>query len=414
MRTHGGFTAPTLLVLSLSLAGVPLLGPAAAAGTPTCAGKTATIVGTSGPDTLTGTAKRDVIVGLGGDDVIQGRGGDDLICGGNGSDRLFGGAGNDQLYGGFDRLGDDPSGTYLLGDVLDGGEGDDLLVGVYDQRKVDAHRLPDTFSYADSPNGVVVDLSAWPGVATGQGTDSLRFGKHVGVRGSAYADTITGSDGHDHLAGRAGDDAVRGGPGEDTIFGEEVGGEAGDDLLVGGPGVDLLGSYAGRDDVRGGKGGDFIEASSDRPTRVSGGTGNDYVAQNITAGSGSGSDGGGGRDTLALYGALLVGNTPRTTFTIDLRSGTTSADLAEATSGTIGGFEEHRLVGNLQWRFHGSPARDRIWAITGGPLRASTYGGDDWMKGTERNDLFNGGAGTDEAISGGGDDICRSIERGGC
>ena len=414
MRTHGGAAAPTLLALSLALAGVPLLGPAAAAGTPTCAGKPATIVGTNGPDTLTGTAKRDVIVGLGGDDVIRGKGGDDLICGGNGSDRIFGDAGNDALYGGFDRLVDDPSGTYLVGDVLDGGEGDDLLVGVYDQRKVDDYRVPDTFSWAGSPTGVVVDLSRNPGVATGQGTDSLRFGKHVGVRGSAYADTITGSEGRDHLSGLGGDDTVRGGQGEDTIFGEEVGGAAGDDLLVGGPGDDLLGSYAGRDDVRGGKGNDFIEAYSDRPTGVSGDAGNDYVAQNITTGSGSGSDGGPGRDTLALYGTLLTGNKPRTTFTIDLRSGTTSADLAEPPVGTIGEFEEHRLVGNLQWRFHGSPARDRIWAITGGPLRASTYGGDDWMKGTERNDLFNGGAGTDEAITGGGDDTCRSIERGGC
>ena len=414
MRTHRGVTAPTLLVLSLALVGVPLLGPAAAAGIPTCEGKTATVIGTNGPDTLSGTAKRDVIVGLGGDDVIQGKGGDDLLCGGNGSDRLFGDAGNDQLYGGFDRLGDDPAGTYLLGDVLDGGEGDDLLVGVYDQRRVDGHRLPDTFSFVESPTGVVVDLSAWPGVATGQGTDSLRFGQHVGVRGSSYADTITGSDGSDDLAGRAGDDTVRGGPGKDALFGEEVGGEAADDLLMGGPGPDLLGSYAGRDDVRGGKGDDFIEAYSDRPTRVSGDTGNDYVAQNITAGSGSGSDGGGGRDTLALYGDLLVGNKPPTTFTIDLRSGTTSADLTEVATGTIGGFEEHRLVGNLRWRFHGSPAGDRIWAITGGPLRASTYGGNDWMKGTERNDLFNGGAGTDEVSPSGGDDTCRSIERGSC
>lgn len=398
--------------LSIVLAGVPLAAPAAQAGPPTCQGKSATIVGTTGPDTLEGTNKRDVIVGLAGDDVIYGRGGDDLICGNNGSDRIFGGPGNDQLFGGLDRKGDDPAGTFLLGDVLDGGDGDDLLVGVYDKRKVEAHRMPDTVSYTDAPSGVIVDLSATPGVATGQGTDTIRFGQHAGVRGSAYADTITGSVGDDHLEGGLGDDTIRGGDGSDKIYGEDAGAEGGDDLLVGGRGSDLLGSYAGRDDVRGGAGDDFIEAYSDKPTRVSGDTGSDYVAQNITAGSGVGSDGGGGRDVLALYGNLLVGNTPRTEFTIDLRSGTTSADVDPVASGTIGKFEEYRLVGNLRWRFHGSPLGDRVWAITGGPLRAATHGGNDWMRGTARNDRFNGGGGTDVAVGGGGNDRCVKVEQG--
>ena len=145
---------------------------------------------------------------------------------------------------------------------------------------------------------------------------------------------------------------------------------------------------------------------------MAGDTGADYVAQNITAGSGAGSDGGGGRDFLALYGNLLVGSTPRTEFTIDLRSGTTSADVDPPTSGTIGGFEEYRLVDDLTWRFHGSPLADRVWAITGGPLRAATYGGNDWIRGTARNDRLNGGSGTDTAVGGGGDDTCSGIERG--
>ena len=197
------------------LAGVPLVAPAATAGPPTCEGEKATIVGTTGPDTMEGTPKRDVIVGLAGDDVIHGRGGNDLVCGSNGSDRFFGGPGDDQLFGGLDRMGDDPAGSFLLGDVLDGGEGDDLLVGVYDKRKVEAHRLPDTFSFTAATTGVVVDLASAPGVATGQGTDSLRFGPHVGVLGSAHADTITGSAGDDDLAGGLGDDTLRGGQGDD-------------------------------------------------------------------------------------------------------------------------------------------------------------------------------------------------------
>jgi Ca2+-binding RTX toxin-like protein len=51
----------------------------ASAGTPTCHGESATIVGTSGADNLHGTSGHDVIVGRGGNDVIDGRGGNDTI-----------------------------------------------------------------------------------------------------------------------------------------------------------------------------------------------------------------------------------------------------------------------------------------------------------------------------------------------
>ena len=65
-------------------------GPVSAADTVTCLGKTATIVGTPGPDVLLGTNGRYVIAGLGGNDIIAGRGGNDLICGGRGKDRIVG------------------------------------------------------------------------------------------------------------------------------------------------------------------------------------------------------------------------------------------------------------------------------------------------------------------------------------
>jgi len=143
MRAHTARTA-ALTTLAVALPGLVLTavllpGSAGAAGVE-CQGVTATVVGTEGADTLEGTKGDDVIASLGGDDVVYGRGGDDLVCGGYGSDRLFGGPGADQLYGGFDRYGDDPAGTYLVGDVLNGGEGDDRLAGVRDTRKVESHR----------------------------------------------------------------------------------------------------------------------------------------------------------------------------------------------------------------------------------------------------------------------------------
>jgi Ca2+-binding RTX toxin-like protein len=416
MRAHTARTAAltTLAVVlpGLVLTAVLLPGSAGAAGV-ACQGVKATLVGTEGEDTLEGTKGNDVIVSLGGDDVVYGRGGDDLVCGGYGSDRLFGGPGADQLYGGFDRYGDDPAGTFLVGDVLNGGEGDDRLAGVRDTRDVESHRRPDVVSYADAPVGVVVDLSVEPGVATGEGTDSIAVYDHIGVIGSAYADTVTGSDGDNWIQGGDGDDQLLGGEGEDIIYAEQVGG-TGDDLVQGGIGWDVLGSYAGRDDVRGGKGNDFVEAYSDAPTLVSGDLGNDYVAQNVTPGSGAASSGGGGRDLITFYGALLEGNSPRTEFAIDLRSGTTSATLDPAPAGTVGGFEEYRLVGNLQWRFHGTTGPDRVWGITGGPLRAWTFGGDDWVTGTDRDDFVNAGKGDDEVQGRRGHDTCKQAERGTC
>lgn len=404
-------TLVILAVLTPLLAPV-LSGSAAAAGVQ-CQGSKATMVGTEAGETLEGTKGTDVIVSLGGDDVVYGRGGDDLICAGYGADTLYGGPGNDQLYGGFDKYGDDPSGTFLVGDTLVGGEGNDRLAGVRDPRKVEAHRSPDTVSFADAPVGVVVDLSVEPGVATGEGTDSIAVYEHIGVTGSAYADTITGSDGANVLKGGDGDDRLQGGAGDDKIYGEEVGG-SGDDLIQGGIGWDVLGSYAGRDDVRGGRGNDFIEAYSDRPTRVAGDTGDDYVAQNITTGSGMASIGGGGRDIIALYGTLLEGSSPRTEFHIDLRTGTTSATLDPAPAGTIGTFEDYRLVGNLSWRFHGTTGPDRVWGITGGPLRAWTFGGDDTVTGTDRDDFVNAGKGDDEVQGRLGHDTCLNAERGTC
>lgn len=403
----------TLMTTSLMTTTLILAGSAAEAASAECQGKKATVVGTNGDDVLEGTKGDDVIVALGGDDVVYAKSGVDLVCGGYGSDRLFGGPGDDGLYGGFDRFGDDPSGTYLVGDVLLGGEGDDRLAGVRDRRKAEHVRRPDVVSFTESQVGVVVDLSTTPGVATGEGTDSIAVYAHIGVMGSPHADTITGSAGDNWIQGADGDDSLRGGEGEDTIYGEQVDG-TGDDLVQGGIGFDVLGSYAGRDDVRGGRGNDFIEAYSDKPTRAAGDTGDDYVAQNITPGSGMGSEGGGGRDYLTLYGSLLEGNKPRSEFAIDLRSGTTSATPDPASAGTIGGFEEYRLVGNLAWRFHGTPGPDRVWAITGGPLRAWLFGGNDWATGTQRDDLVNGGTGTDEAHGRGGNDTCLSVERGGC
>jgi alpha-galactosidase len=84
---------------------------------PTCKGKPATIVGTSGNDVLTGASAADVIAALGGNDKLSGLAGNDLLCGGAGNDTVKGGKGSDKLYGDKGR------------DILKGGRGKDILKG---------------------------------------------------------------------------------------------------------------------------------------------------------------------------------------------------------------------------------------------------------------------------------------------
>jgi Ca2+-binding RTX toxin-like protein len=131
MSGHPVGRATAILVSSLllaSLAQVVIAAPAAAA-TPTCAGRVATIVGTAQGEVIRGTPRADVIVAGGGGDTVFGRGGADIICGNRGSDKLVGSSGNDRLYGGPGN------------DRLDGGVGDDAcLQGSGTGSRVDCER----------------------------------------------------------------------------------------------------------------------------------------------------------------------------------------------------------------------------------------------------------------------------------
>jgi len=389
-----------------------------AARPPRCDGQPATVVGSNGPDMLTGTKQADVIVGLGSDDLIDGLGGDDLICGGPGADRLLGAGGNDTLDGGLDRLADGPGGTYLVGDVLIGGTGDDALDGGNDQRRVDNRRRPDTFSWTDSPAGVVVDLSGTLtpgfGASIGEGSDTIVLGDAHAVRGSAYADTITGSPEPDRVYGGLGPDTISTGAGADLVYPDGLEGYEGRDVVDTGPGNDLVSSLTGRDQISTGGGADFVEAFSPEPTSVDLGAGDDYLGQNITPGNGALAQAGVGEDTIAFYANLLAERSLGARFTIDYRTGVTSVTGEVPATGTIGGFDRHRLIGPLRWGFHGSDSPERVWAIQGGPLRARMIGGADEMIGTPLNDLLDGGSGTDTGYGRGGGDDCRRVERGDC
>jgi Ca2+-binding RTX toxin-like protein len=137
----------------------------------TCAGRTATIVGTSGPEMLTGTRGPDVIAAGGGRDSIIGGGGNDVICGGAGNDTVRGGAGSDTLDGGADR------------DVLRGGAGNDSVVGNVGGDVVAGGTGNDTL-LGRAGNDILVGLSGADQLSGGQGIDHC-----VGGTGSDRANT---------------------------------------------------------------------------------------------------------------------------------------------------------------------------------------------------------------------------------
>ncbi|WP_268934368.1 calcium-binding protein [Sphingobium yanoikuyae] len=193
------------------------------------------LTGDDGNNVLTGLAGADVLSGLGGDDVIEGGAGDDVLSGGAGIDTASyehaaagvqvslatgvatGGAGNDTLSDFENVIGS------AFADVLTGNDGNNVLAGLAGDDILSGGAGIDTASYEQAAAGVQVSLLT--GLATGgAGNDTLSGIENI--RGSAYADGLTGDDGNNALSGLAGDDLIEGG--------------AGDDILSGGVGIDSV------------------------------------------------------------------------------------------------------------------------------------------------------------------------------
>jgi len=229
----------------------------------TCAGQSATIVGTATDDILVGTDSADVIVGLGGNDQIEPGLGDDLVCGGEGSDRITDSDGLDHLNGGpgDDILFDQGGSSVLIGkggndhfvfdstgrgaeDTAFGGHGDDVL-------DMSEAACPDvlTFHGGLGRDRYFDDFSCGNVTFLGErGNDStVSFGTHFG------SVVLDGGDGDDVLRGGDERTILRGGSGRDRLFGDLTP-DGSSDRLRGGPGADSLHGMSGRDRLLGGTG----------------------------------------------------------------------------------------------------------------------------------------------------------------
>ncbi|MDU8913534.1 Hint domain-containing protein, partial [Aestuariicoccus sp. MJ-SS9] len=331
-----------------------------------------TLIGGTGADTLAGGAGTDFIdysssasgvtvdlaagTGAGGDaegDVlsgiedVQGTAFDDTLSGDAGNNILTGGDGNDSLTGGAGN------------DTLLGGNGNDTLVGGAGADSLDGGGGTDRVDYSGSAAAINIDLKAKTGFGGDAEGDTLNAIEDA--IGTAFDDTITGSDGANLLQGGAGDDSILGLKGDDTILGgagadtidggdnadqidysgsdaavnvnlgtgaasgghaqgdvisnvegvtgsafdDTLSGSATNDTLVGGDGNDLFFGGAGNDSQLGGAGDDTFSGDQGNDT-IDGGTGVDAVdysgssaavAVDLAAGTGTGGDAQGDRYT---------------------------------------------------------------------------------------------------------------------
>jgi Ca2+-binding RTX toxin-like protein len=184
------------------------------------------------------------------------------------------------------------------------------------------------------------------------------------INGTAAAETLNDTSGHDYIVAGAGDDIIVAGNGND--------------LVEGGDGNDTIEVGTG-DIVSGGAGADLIEGSGS--ALISGGTGNDRLIISGGAGSMAGEDG----DDYLEGGQHLNGGSGDDTLV-----GNSSANV---------------MFGNEDDDFlDGKGGVDQLWAGAGNDVLLGGSGADELL-GQEGNDLYDGGTGNDVLRDfGGGDD----------
>jgi Ca2+-binding RTX toxin-like protein len=128
----------------------------------------------------------------------------DALLGDAGANGLFGGAGNDVLFGGAG------------GDELSGGSGNDTLYGEGGLNVIHGGSGVDTVDYSGLTSGVEVMLEFRQMTSDSQ-IDILR--EIEIVRGSNFADELTGDDFGNQLVGNGGADEIDGGEGNDVLTG---------------------------------------------------------------------------------------------------------------------------------------------------------------------------------------------------
>ncbi|NVJ97967.1 MAG: hypothetical protein HWE25_07440 [Alphaproteobacteria bacterium] len=173
--------------------------------------------------------------------------------------------------------------AYAGNDTISGNDGNDTITGGVGSDKIDGGGGSDVVSYADSYQGVHVDLSA--GTATGGNATGDTLSQIENLVGSSNNDTLTGDendnriDGGDYrdiITGNGGNDVLIGGSGDDVFtFAANWGADVIRDFEVGGDILDMSASGLTFADLS-------IVQSGDN-TVISDGSGNSITLWNVTA-----------------------------------------------------------------------------------------------------------------------------------
>lgn len=397
-----------LLTGALVAPGVLLAVPATAAA-PTCAGKAATIVGTSGADRVYGTKADDVVVlGAGNDTFYGDASSTDLVCLGDGDDfaygnagTIYGGTGRDRLYArgsGVTFQGQDGPDSYVRdteaagADRAFGGPGDDFFrIGI------------GTTSFdvgAGSRNSVAFEVPTRVGLNLAAGTWSYAGTTRDLGPGRIWIASLEDSAGGDHVVGTEGAEQVHLGAGDSASLrgGDDYAEASGSGRVTVdlGSGADELYAASGEAVGDGALGNDDATYSGTSRGSFRGGDGNDFITffghRRVHV------NGGAGRDDMQLFD-----------FARGVRADLTRGRLATAYATlTLTGMED----------FDGTPKGDVITGTAGandlhgsaGPDRIYGGGGNDYLNGGPGSDRIYGGAGNDLGSGETGDDVCFATE----
>lgn len=402
------------------------------------------LTGTSGADTLDGAGGNDELHGEGGKDVLIGGGGNDLLDGGQGFDRAVytdatggvtinlaagtasgAGVGTDTLVNIEAAIGSDFADTFdgagFTGDAqipgspigyneFEGRGGDDTIISNTNSQGAELTRV----SYVSATGAVTVDLAA--GYAQGDasvGHDTLVGSGFNGVWGSAYDDTILGSNnpmftaevysgfgGNDYIDGRGGYDRVDYNVDPNTTIGITVNLAAGivtGDVSVG---TDTLRAIEA---IRGTNFADSYTATgfgSGSVNAGSSGTFNEFT-------------GNGGDDTITGNGFTRLGfNNATAGVQVDLVTGVATGDSSVGTDHFTGVnavqasmFDDTLLGGATNDSFTGLAGND--WIDGRGGFDVSSYNNIFFTTGSV---VVNMAAGTVIGDASNGTDTLRSIE----
>jgi Ca2+-binding RTX toxin-like protein len=253
------------------------------------------------------------------------------------------------------------------------------------------------------------------GTARGNGADTF-VAHNTHILGSRHADVIRGSARADYLDGSFGSDRLVGRGGNDLLVTDDVSEvyRGGADVALGGLGNDSIIAGGGRDQLYGSRGNDQLNDSGASADVLYGGPGRDVLYNELFPGREVLAGGTGARDELVLWGNKINPSAQPAQARWTMSTGTmTYTPGATPAQAVARGLERLSLyTWGTSWTITGTDGPDTVTASGSAGTRFYALGGNDVFDGSYYDDLFDGGTGSDTAISmGHGTDTCHSVER---